>query len=90
MGMSMEVLEPEKLLAWIAWRIGNRSVTDFADEVGIDRQSLYDLLKGRKRKPSDSMLQKLGLRIVYEIVKPEAPATVKANPIEATPTKRKK
>lgn len=73
-----DIVQPENVILWITWRMGKKSVTDFAKELGIGRQSLYDVLSG-SRQPSKSMLKKLGLRVVYQIVDPEE-----------TPAKRKK
>jgi predicted transcriptional regulator len=69
--MPMEVVEPQNVIAWIVSQMEEgQTFTDFAKQIGVDRQSLYDVLQGKKL-PSKAMLSKLGLRVVYEIIKPE-------------------
>lgn len=68
------IVKPEDVIAYIAGAImGERTVTQFAKDLGVARQSLYDVLSGA-RPPSKSLLKRLGLRVVYEIVPPEEPA----------------
>lgn len=74
----MTVVKPEDVIGWITVQMGERSITQFATDLGVGRQTLYDVLSGA-RPPSKSLLKRLGLRVVYQIVAPEA-----------TPAKRKK
>ena len=66
----MTVVKPEDVVAWIAVQMGERSITQFAADLGVGRQTLYDVLSGA-RPPSKSLLKRLGLKIVYQIVEPE-------------------
>ena len=66
-----KLVEPENLNLYIFWKKGSRTIKQFAEDLGVPPQRIYELLNG-KRMPSKSLLEKLGLRIMYQIV-PDSP-----------------
>lgn len=71
--MLRPLVELEDVILWITAQIGNQTVTAFAQKIGFNRQSLYDVLDGKVR-PSKALRSRLGLKVIYEIVAPEVPA----------------
>lgn len=82
----MRVVKPEDIIAWLEVQIGDQQTrSDFAREIGVHVQTIYDVLEG-KNLPSKSMLEKLGLRVVYQIFRPLKRPRRKPT----TPAKRKR
>ena len=87
--MPTTIVEPENLILYIIYKMGGKPVKEFAEELGFPQQRIYEVLKGKA--PSKNMLKKLGLRVVYQIVreddvvKPEKPAKRKKQAKEPHP-----
>lgn len=65
--MPVNIVQPENMILYVTFKMGKRSVKEFADELGCSELALYRVLRG-ERFPSKEMRKKLGLRDVYQIV----------------------
>jgi plasmid maintenance system antidote protein VapI len=65
--MAINVIKPEDMVMYVTIKMGNRSVDQFAKDLGVPRQRIYEVLSGKKL-PSKSLLKKLGLGVVYRIL----------------------
>ena len=66
------IVEPKTFADFLKGRMMGDTVAEFAAKTGIHPQLLYMLVQG-KRKPSEEVLDAVGLRIVYQ----EKPRTKK-------------
>jgi hypothetical protein len=70
-------MNEEKVVAMIRAEKGVKSFRRYADELGCSGTFLFDVLNGRRR-PSDKMLERLGLRRVetktVKYIRAEEPA----------------
>lgn len=65
--MSMDVIRVEDLIMYVSLKMGKREVAQFAKDIGLPKQRIYEILSGTQTKPSKRTLEALGLRIVYQI-----------------------
>jgi len=66
------IIERNEFSAVMAARMGalNLSVAQFAQQLGISRAAVYALMSGAL-PPSEKILKKVGLEVVYRVVMPE-------------------
>jgi transcriptional regulator with XRE-family HTH domain len=65
------IIDPSDFIPFMAARMGalGINVAELAQELGISRAATYALLSG-EMKPSEKILTKVGLKIVYLAVPP--------------------
>lgn len=59
------IVEPKTFADFLKGRMIGDSVAEFSAKTGINQNLLYMLLQG-KRKPSEEVLDAVGLRIVFQ------------------------
>jgi len=59
------IVDPKNFADFLKGRMMGDSVAEFSAKTGINQQLLYMLVQG-KREPSEAVLKKVGLEIVYQ------------------------
>lgn len=72
-----KLIRPDQFLDHLAKIQGDRTDVQFAQDLGVARQSLYRLRKNARFLPSVAILDALGMEMLYRD-KPVAPPATKA------------